>query len=238
MSKVIGSVGYRERIMLRPDAVISIVLEDVARMDVKSVRIGATSFAAQGGPPWAFTLEYDPAKVHEKGQYVLRARIEANGRLLFTSTERIPAFDEDPSKPVEIMVYKVSGRSTGGVAPSQKPNASLTNTYWKLIELNGEPAALGAGENELHMVLITEGNRVRGFSGCNTFMGTHRVTEDHLQFSQMASTKMACMVGMEQEQLFLSALEGTTGFKINGDSLSLHSANGKLLLRFEAVYLK
>jgi uncharacterized lipoprotein YbaY len=37
MSIVIGSVGYRERIMLPLDAVISIILEDVARIDVKAV---------------------------------------------------------------------------------------------------------------------------------------------------------------------------------------------------------
>jgi putative lipoprotein len=128
MSIVIGSVGYRERIMLPLDAVISIILEDVARIDVKAVWIGLTSFAAQGGPPWAFTLEYDPAKIHEKGRYALRAQIEANDRLLFTSTEHILAFDEEPTKPVEITVYNVSSKSTEGVAPSLKPNASLTNT--------------------------------------------------------------------------------------------------------------
>lgn len=44
------------------------------------------------------------------------------------------------------------------------------------------------------------------------------------------------MDGMEQEQRFLSVLEGTTGFITSGDSLSLHGANGQLLLRFEAVF--
>ena len=88
------------------------------------------------------------------------------------------------------------------------------------------------------MILNTEGNRVKGFSGCNRFTGTYKVEEDHMQFLQMASTNMACMDGMEQEQRFLSALEGATGFKISGDSLSLHGTDGQLLLRFEAVYLK
>ena len=115
---------------------------------------------------------------------------------------------------------------------------SLVNTYWKLIQLKGEPAALGAGQRELHMILDTEGSRVKGFSGCNRFTGAYKVSESHLQFSQIASTKMACVDGMEQEQRFLSALNGTTGFKISDNSLSLYGANGQLLLSFEAVYLK
>ena len=88
------------------------------------------------------------------------------------------------------------------------------------------------------MILDTEGSRVKGFSGCNRFTGAYKVSESHLQFSQIASTRMACMDGMEQEQRLLSALNGTTGFKINDNSLSLYGANGQLLLSFEAVYLK
>ena len=238
MSKIEGSVWYRERILPPPDAEVSVTLEDVARMDVSAELIAVTRFKPQGGPPWAFILEYDPAKIHEKGRYALRARIEADGRLIFTSTEHIPAFSRDPGKPVKILVSQVSRTNAEGVAPPPKPNASLTNTYWKLTELNGEPALLGAGQKELHMVLTTEGNRLRGFSGCNRFTGTYKVEEGHMQFLQMASTRMACMDGMEQEQRFLFALESTSRFKISGDSLSLHGADGKLLLRFEAVYLK
>ncbi len=63
---------------------------------------------------------------------------------------------------------------------SQKPDASLTNTYWKLIELNGEPALLSDGERELHMLLDTEGNRVKGLPGCNRFKGTYKVSESHI----------------------------------------------------------
>jgi putative lipoprotein len=238
MRKIEGSVWYRERMLPPPDAKVIVTLEDVARMDVSSELIAVTSFDLQGGPPWAFALEYDPAKIHEKGRYALRARIEANGRLIFTSTEHIPAFGRTPDQPVKIMVSQVSGTNSEGRSSPQKPNASLTNTYWKLTELNGEPALLGAGQRELHMILNTEGNRVKGFSGCNRFTGTYKVEEDHMQFLQMASTNMACMDGMEQEQRFLSALEGATGFKISGDSLSLHGTDGQLLLRFEAVYLK
>jgi putative lipoprotein len=238
MNKIEGSVWYRERMLPPPDAEVYVTLEDVARMDVKAELIAETSFKPQGGPPWAFTLEYDPAKIHEKGRYALRTRIEANGRLLFTSTEHIPAFDGEPNKPIEIMVSKVVRTKTGKVEPPLKSNANLTNTYWKLTELNGEPAILGAGKRELHMILVSEGRRVKGFSGCNRFTGSFIAREGQINFSQMVSTMKACLEGMEQEQSFLKALKESPRFNIEGDNLLLQGADGQVLLRFEAVYLK
>lgn len=115
---------------------------------------------------------------------------------------------------------------------------SLTGTYWRLIELNGKPALLGDGEKELHMVFNTEDSRVAGFSGCNRFTGGYKVKENQIEFSHMASTRMACMESMEQEQHFLSAMEKTKQFKINCEKLFMHDADGKLLFRFKAVHLK
>jgi len=114
----------------------------------------------------------------------------------------------------------------------------LTNTYWKLIELDGQPVLLGVKQRELHMVLTSEGNKVSGFSGCNRFMGGYEQSEDQLQFGQLASTKMACMEGMEQEKLFLGVLARAKRFNISGDSLAIYGDEEQLILRFESVYLK
>jgi len=129
MNTIVGSVWYRERMLLPPNAEILINLEDVARADAPSEQIATTRFAPEGGQPWTFSLEYDPAKLHNKGRYVLRVRIEADGRLLFTSTEHIPAFDRPPGERLKIMVSLVAGRQAGENVPPTKPDASLTNTY-------------------------------------------------------------------------------------------------------------
>ncbi len=107
-----------------------------------------------------------------------------------------------------------------------------------MLDLNGQPASLGAGKKEMHMVLTAEGNQVRGFSGCNQFTGTYQLNDNKLQFAQMASTMMACVESMEQEQRFLKAVRNTKRFSIKGESLTLYSTEGQLSLRFEAVYLK
>jgi putative lipoprotein len=233
-----GSVFYRERMMLPPNAEITVTLEDVSKMDVAADIIATTTFPPVGGPPWGFAMAYDPARIDSRHSYAVRARIEVNGQLMFTNTSQIPAFSGEEGRPVEILVSRVGGARGGQRPASTTPDASLTNTYWKLVELDGQPAALGAGGRELHMVLISEGNRVRGFSGCNRFTGSYELTDSQLRFKPLAATQMACMEGMEQEQHFLVSLAAAVRFTITGASLVLYSGDEQLILRFEAVALQ
>jgi putative lipoprotein len=222
LKSITVSVWYRERMALPPGAEIRVSLEDVARMDVRSDVIATARFSPQTGPPWEFTLEYDAAKIHDRGRYSLRVRIEVDGSLMFISTENIPAFDRADEGPVKILVSRVGGSRARVRSQSPKPEASLKNTYWKIIEINGQSATLGAGQRELNMALTEEGRQARGFSGCNKFTGRYEMNDNQLQFIQMASTNMACMTGMEQERRFLDALMRTKKFSINGESLSLY----------------
>lgn len=231
-----GSVWYRERMALPTNAEIHIFLEDVARMDVPSDVIATTSFTPQGGPPWAFSLAYDPGKLHDRGRYVLRVRIEADGRLLFINTESIPAFGRDSEMPLEILVSRVPESRRD--VDNNVPDVSLTDTYWKLTEIDGQPATLGAVGREVHMVLTSEGHQVHGFSGCNRFTGSYERDESQLRFRPLASTRMACLEGMDQEQRFLELLTKTMRFTINSDNLALYSGDEQLVFHFKAIALK
>ena len=97
MKTIEGSVFYRERIMLPPNAEITVTLEDVSRMDVAADVIATTTFPAVGGPPWGFTLEYDSASIDSRHRYAVRAWVEMNGQLMFTNTMQIPAFSRSTS---------------------------------------------------------------------------------------------------------------------------------------------
>ena len=237
MKTITGSVFYRERIMLPPNAAIKVFLEDVSKMDVAVVIIASTTLPSAGGPPWNFTLEYDPIRIDNRHSYALRARIEANGRLMFTNTNRIPAFSDEDGQPVQILVSKIGKGYEEHKTVLPGPVASLTNTYWKSVKINDHEVTLGAGKKELHMVLVGEGNRVRGYSGCNQFMGAFQQDGSQLGFTQLASTMKACMDGMEQEKRFLEALKHTSRFEIIGETLSLYDTEDKQILLFEAVYL-
>lgn len=119
-----------------------------------------------------------------------------------------------------------------------RPDASLTETYWKLAQLGGQPAALGAGGRELHLVLTTSGDRVRGFSGCNTFTGSFERRDSQLRIGSLTSTGKACLDGMELERHFLDALAAAARYSISGDHLELYDAAGRPAVTFNAVYLR
>jgi putative lipoprotein len=113
---------------------------------------------------------------------------------------------------------------------------TLTNTYWKLVELNREAVEPGEGK-ELHMILRGE-DQVGGYSGCNQFTGSVTVTGDGLSFGPIASTRRMCQEVMEQEDAFLQALENAHRYSVSGEDLAIENANGEVTMRFVAVYMQ
>ena len=121
-------------------------------------------------------------------------------------------------------------------AETMKPDVTLTNTYWKLVELNGAAVEPGEGK-ELHMILRGD-DQVGGYAGCNQFTGSVTVTGDGLSFGPIASTRRMCADTMQQEDAFLQALENAHRFAISGEDLAIQDANGEVTMRFAAVYMQ
>lgn len=119
-----------------------------------------------------------------------------------------------------------------------KETGGITERYWKLVELNGQPVA--RLEREPHLILKVEGHRVTGFSGCNTFTSTYTLDEkmSRIHFGQLASTMMACTSGMDVERAFSEALGRADNYSLNGDRLTLNRARMAPLARFEAVWMR
>lgn len=85
-----GSVAYRQRIALAPDAAVSVQLEDVSRADAPSLLLaGSTVMTGGRQVPIPFALVYNPALINERSEYALRAWITENGFVSWRSTERI-----------------------------------------------------------------------------------------------------------------------------------------------------
>jgi uncharacterized lipoprotein YbaY/uncharacterized lipoprotein NlpE involved in copper resistance/heat shock protein HslJ len=153
-----------------------------------------------------------------------------------------PAMEGPPRE--QIVVDRFGSSQPGescGSAVSEKGSvmAKLTDTYWKLIELDGATIVMAqAQQREVRITLAGEGARLFGFSGCNQLVGTYVQENSALRFTQMASTKMACMVPfMELESQVLKMLGATTAYRIEGEQLTLFGGD-QVLARFEAVYLR
>ncbi len=116
--------------------------------------------------------------------------------------------------------------------------AELLNTYWKLVEMDGEPVVTKPGQREMKLTLHVEENKVNGFGGCNSFFGTYTHDESKLKFGPLAATRMFCADEMDQESLFFKLLSAIESFTITGQVLHLNDDQGKPVLTLEAVYLK
>ena len=107
---VTGSVLYRERIALPPEATLTVRLVDVSRMDAPAVLLGEQVVTPTGQVPIPFEISYDPAQIDERMSYAVQARIEVGGQLMFISTQAYPVITRgNPSRDLEILVERADG---------------------------------------------------------------------------------------------------------------------------------
>jgi uncharacterized lipoprotein YbaY len=103
---VTGTAIYLPRILPPADSVVIVQLQDTSRQGAPAVMLAEQRIPTNGGgPPYAFTLTYDPAKIVANGTYTVRAQIEANGQLLFISTRAYRVITQgQPTSGIEIVM--------------------------------------------------------------------------------------------------------------------------------------
>lgn len=128
------------------------------------------------------------------------------------------------------------GETCAAEAPA---TAALLNTRWRVVEIEGQRVRFAEGGREPYLQLSKEGDRVRGFGGCNAINGGFEQGSDGFRFIRLASTRKACPSNvLAQEASLLAALEATASRRIVGDTLQLRDDRGTVRVRFEALYLR
>lgn len=189
-------------------------------------RSGQRLPVAQEGDNAALEAAYSRTRT-QPGAAVLA---EVDGRVEM----RLPMEGGQP-KPTLLIERFIQVRPGGCETAS---DASLENTYWKLVQLNGTPVELFERQREAHLILQPAQHRVMGSGGCNCLQGSYRLDANKLSFGQVAATLMACRDGMEQERKFLAALPRVGHWAVTGERLELFDASGVLLTQFDSVYLR
>lgn len=117
------------------------------------------------------------------------------------------------------------------------PSYSLTNTYWKLTQLDGADVTMAPGQEREVRITLTDDGKVHGFTGCNQVMGGYTLAGTALRFTQLAGTRMACPPPLMQlESAVLGKLNSVTEYRFDGEYLVLLK-DGAPVARFESVYL-
>lgn len=123
-----GSAFYREKILLPPDVELRVQLIDNRLADTQQAVIAQQAFRGMPGPPYAFALRYDPARLRADGGYGLHAGLYSpGGELLFVTDTRVPV-TPGSADPVEFRLTRVDATAAGDPAPSGE-------TRWQCNEM-------------------------------------------------------------------------------------------------------
>lgn len=209
-------------------ALLTVTLSDVSRADAPAITLGQTQLEVSGPQERIpFALAYPGSAVQPQAVYAVQARVSVGERLLFTTTRHYPVDPRTPA-PVTLELDAVS-----------VPDVSLTDTYWKLLDVDGRHVEVTDVIREPQLVLNGQDGRFAGSGGVNRLMGGYTLQGGALSFSQVASTMMAGPPeAMRQEQAIVAALGKVRGFDVVGDRLTLVDESGTTLLEAVAVALR
>ena len=148
MATVTGTITYRERIALTPNAVVEVKLLDVSRADAPAITVGEQIIENPGQVPIAFEIEYDPADIDQRFTYAIGARITESGELAFINDTSYQVITRDNPTHVDMVLVRVSGAPSEPATPPPPAVGGIVPPGWLLM-----------GVASLSMLLIVLGAR-------------------------------------------------------------------------------
>lgn len=226
-ASVSGTVAYRERIALPPNAVVTVRLLDVSRADAAATTIAETVIQTNGRQvPIPFTLAYDPSRIEARNRYVVRATIgDAAGVMLFTTDTAVPVVTNGGMTfGFELMLVQGVAMGVGpGVAPG------LSGTSWRLVEIAGASGvALTFDGAAPYTLTFNADGTASGQVDCNRFSGPFTaMPSGSLAFGATAATLAACPEPSASGDFF-DVFNTVNGYRVDGGRLTLDGAGGTL----------
>lgn len=110
-----------------------------------------------------------------------------------------------------------------------KTTNNLLHDIWALESIRGEKVQINESVKNLPVIEIyVRDERVHGNTGCNTFDGKIKTSENQITFSNIITTEMACPGNLEQK--FLSALNEVNNYKIEKLKLYLYEDDEEIMI--------
>ena len=158
-----GRATYLERIKIPPGADFTVQLIDTQLADTPNAVIATTTLEDVAGPPYDFSLQYDPAKVRATGHYALSATLRGvDGGLLFNTPSSIAVTPGDP-KVVEFRMMR-AGSGDAPQAPAQTARSTWTcddMTFEAIFDLPGGRVDLALPSGALSLPLAQSASGAR-----------------------------------------------------------------------------
>ena len=130
-----------------------------------------------------------------------------------------------------LMIWTEDGRQMNFLATGA---FALPNSQWQHPALGtaGAPAEIAA--DSVITLEFPTAQDVAGYGGCNGYSGTYQADDDHIGFSDVIATLVACedSVVMDQESLYFDLLPTMTQYETGDGQLTLTSEDGLAQMLF------
>lgn len=99
-----GTITYRPKVALGPEAIVKVWLQDVSRQDVVASILDEVEIRKPGQVPIAFAVRYDPAAIREDHRYTLLVKIYEGDRTRFLNATSYPVITRGCRDACEVIV--------------------------------------------------------------------------------------------------------------------------------------
>lgn len=167
---VFGTVAYRERMVLPPNARLEVALVGLPRAEGPAETIANIAIDNPGTPPIRFALAYDPARIDPARVYAVEATIRAGDRVLFRSVDRFPVLTHDNPSKVSVVVYRAPAPPppppAARLTPAERALAAMRAKLDRLEKIGG---SYTTGEAEATYEAFLEGDALVAVREARTF---------------------------------------------------------------------
>ena len=229
---VAGTVSYRERIALPPDAILKVDLLKETPNDTgpTAITIVATTSVASAGRqvPLPFMLHYDPRMMRTNPTLFVRAMIRSGEQLLFESSRMNAVISPSKNERLDLVLARFD--------PLAYLPADLAGTHWVLQSMNGVAVLEGT-----HPTLDFLKGKATGNGACNTFSAAVDISGSSIRFGAVEAARTSCGTAVSLQEInYLEALEAADGFTVEppdrahpiGVTLLIQSGRSDRVLQF------
>lgn len=113
----------------------------------------------------------------------------------------------------------------------------LSGTSWQVISYNnGKQAVVSVIIGTELTAEFGDDGELKGNAGCNDYFGPYETDDKAISMGPFGTTRKACQEPegvMEQETLYLQALESAAVYKIDGNKMEMRTSEGSMAANFQ-----
>lgn len=167
---VSGSVAYRERIALPPDAKVIVSLEDVTRTGKSGSFVAQQTIRPSAQVPIPFSLRYIPAAIDRSHRYAITASIlDVQDGVIWTTEEPVAISFNEPEKPITILLQRAVNPNAVATPSANTGMGYKCDDLEFIVRFGTDKVQLLLAGRTLILPHVMSGSGARYSDGSNTF---------------------------------------------------------------------